>query len=509
MKGQRSLLLKGAAWVSAGNLLVNLLGFLSLIILTRLLMPEDFGLVAIAASFAEIIGVITELSLAAAIIQLRTVEQVHFDTAFTMNVIRGLMVAGLIAASGPFIAQFYGDPRLTGLLQFLALASLITSLSNPKLVVFKRKLDFRQAALMSIANKLTAFLFAAGVAIIYQSYWALVVGVVAAGVVTLVLSYTFIPYRPRFSLGAWRDLLSFSIWVTVGRWIQTVNWRSTTLVLGYFLPVALLGQQRIANRLLGATVQQTTAPIKALLFPAFSRLQEDEQRLRRGYIRSQSAICLITYPIAAGVALLAEELVLLLVGEKWLLSVPLIKIVAVIHMIRTVQNVNALAMATANTKAMAIRDLCLFFIRWPLILGGLYIGRADPYSMLLYAMGGQVLSVACGMVLNITLIKRISTISVSDHVGLVWRPLASACVMAGVVLLADATIPQLAGFFGLAARAALLAALGAATYFAVLFAIWNAMGREQTVEWELTTIGRDLALKSIAKVRAAWRAAHT
>ncbi|MEM6586700.1 MAG: oligosaccharide flippase family protein, partial [Pseudomonadota bacterium] len=95
MKGQRTRLLKGAAWVSAANILINLLGLVSLFLLTRLLLPEDFGLVAIATALAEVIGVVTELTLASALIQRRKIEPVHFDTAWTLNVLRASVVAGL------------------------------------------------------------------------------------------------------------------------------------------------------------------------------------------------------------------------------------------------------------------------------------------------------------------------------------------------------------------------------------------------------------------------------
>ncbi|NQX94544.1 MAG: oligosaccharide flippase family protein [Erythrobacter sp.] len=139
--------------MTAGTTAANLLSFISLIVLTRILMPEDFGLVAIAAAFAEIVAMITKLSLGSALIQRREVEQIHYDTAWTMSVVRGVLVAVLIAASGPFIAEFYGDPRLSDLLQFLALSPLIWGLMNPKLAVFQRKLDFRQEFILTVTGK--------------------------------------------------------------------------------------------------------------------------------------------------------------------------------------------------------------------------------------------------------------------------------------------------------------------------------------------------------------------
>lgn len=501
MKGQRGRLLKGAAWVSVGTLVVNALGFISLIALTRILMPDDFGLVAIAASLAQIIGLVLQLSLSQALIQRKDVEPEHFHTSWTLGVARGAFIAALLALSAPFVAQFYGDERLADLLRFLALAPLIGGFSNPKLVVFQRDLDFKQASILSIAEKLAVFVCSVGIAIIYQSYWALVAGTVAGTFVTAVLSYTFIPYRPRIAISKWKDLLSFSIWLTLGTWVQAINWRSTPLLLGYFLPVPLLGQFRVGNQVIEKTVDEAMRPIKALLFPAFSRLQDKNLRLRQSYLRSQGTICLITYPVAAGIAVLAEDLVRLAMGEKWLLAVPVIQILAVSRLFRAVHNVRAIAMASANTKELFYRNLAVFCIRWPMTFAGMALFWGDTYWMLIGAMWGQFGSAVISMGLNVRLIQKISTVTLLDHASVVWRPLVAIVAMVVLVLLADSALPAAIAPLELALRLVALASLGAITFFATLFAIWVLQGRGDTIEKELALIIRGLAGKAIAKVR--------
>lgn len=501
MKGQRSLLLKGAAWVSAGGLVVNALGFVSLIVLTRILLPEDFGLVAIAASFAEILGMIARLSLGQALIQRQEVQPAHYHTAWTMNVIRGVIIAAILFTVAPHIAQLYGDPRLTDLLQFLALTPLITGFINPKLVMFQRELDFSQNILMSIISKATVFIFSISVAVIYQSYWALVVGTIAAAIVSLFFSYIFIPYRPSVTLEKWRDLLSFSIWLTLSTWIQAVNGRATPLILGFFLPTPLLGQHRIGNQVLSKTADEAVRPIKALLFPAFSRVQDQAQRMRNGYIRSQTTICLITFPIMAGVAVLAEDLVVLMIGAKWLPAVPIIQIMAISRCLNTVHNVRAVAMATASTKQLFYRNLVVFCTRWPLTLLGMYLFRGDPYAMLIGAMLGQAASNVFSLALNVQLVSYISAISARDHLALMWRPFVSVATMSAIVLLADSAIAPATEPLFLGLRALALAILGALIYFGVLYAIWVIRGRGDTTEKELVTIVRGLADKALLKIR--------
>jgi len=501
MKGQRSLLLKGAAWVSVGGLVVNALGFVSLIVLTRILLPEDFGLVAIAASFAEILGMVARLSLGQAIIQREEVQPAHYHTAWTMNVIRGAIIAALLMLVAPYIAQLYGDPRLTDLLYFLALTPLITGFINPKLVMFQRKLDFSQDIVMSIAGKITVFVVSVAVAVIYQSYWALVVGSVASAIVSMILSYIILPYRPSMTVEKWRDLLSFSIWLTLTTWIHAVNGRATPLILGFFLPTPLIGQHRIANQVLTKTAEEAVKPIKALLFPAFSRVQDQAERMRNGYMRSQTTICLIVFPILAGTAVLAEDFIVLLIGAKWLPAVPIIQIMAVSRCLNTIHNVRAIAMATASTKKLFFRNLILFCVRWPLTLLGMYLFRGDTYEMLIGAVLGQATSNVISLALNVRLVAQISAISARDHAALMWRPLASVLAMSAIVFLADNAIAPMTEPVALGLRLLALATLGAIVYFATLYALWVLQGRGESTEKELVTIIRGLAEKAIIKVR--------
>ncbi len=502
MKGQRSKLLKGAAWVSAGSVFVNALSLLSLIALTRLLVPEDFGLVAIATAFSEILALVTELALATALIQRRDVEPAHFHTAWTMNVLRGGAVAALIALASLPIANFYEDPRLALVIQILALSTLIGSFANPCLVMFQRDLDFSKAFIMQVTNKVTAFVATVGVAFVYQTYWALVIGTLASAVTTVIMSYILIPYMPRASLSKWRDLLGFSVWLTLGKWVQAVNWRAQPLLFGYFLPTPVVGQYNVGRRLISKSINQAVTPIKRLLFPAFSRLQDRKKRLRKGYMRSQGTICLITFPIAIGAAALAEDLVILIIGEKWLPAVPVIQLMAVIRMMGATENVNALAMATAKTKELFFRDLRNFMIRWPCLLAGFFLVGDEPFTMLIGAMMGQTVSVVINTIWNMQLISKISVIKLRDHVAFIWRPFIAALVMGSMIWLTKSASAPIGDFLILACRTVLLAVLGALTYFATLFLIWFLTGRGDTLEKELVGIIRELFAKAMAKVRA-------
>ena len=160
-------------------------------------------------------------------------------------------------------------------------------------------------------------------------------------------------------------------------------------------------------------------------------------------------------------------------------------------------------MATDNTKRLFFREVFLLMVRWPPILVGIYLGRSDPYSMLIGAMLGQIVSASLNTWWNMRLIAGISPIQYLDHASFAWRPILSGAAMIGSVLLASSVLPGASAPLELAARVAALSLLGAATYIGSLFAIWVFTGRGETIERELATIIRDLAKKLISKARAA------
>ena len=490
--------MKGVAWIGSASVVVNLLGLASTAILARLLMPGDFGLVAISLAVIAIIGIITEFSLATALVQHENPFDEHFNTAWTLNVLRGVMVALIIALLSWPLADLYGDARLAGILLAMAVTVMVGGFTNPKLVVFERGLQFHQTFIMSLTGKIVGFAVTVGVAYVYRSYWALVIGPLVTEFALAAMSYLLFPYLPRPTLSKYRELLSYSIWLTVGKWVQALNWRSDPLVLGYFFSSALLGQYSMGNRFTGMTIDGVMGPIKRVLFPAFARIRNDAERLRDGYLRSQGVLCMVCFPLSVGIAVVAPELVAVVLGDKWRLAIPIIQVVALIAAMQSSENLNAIAMATGDTKKMFGRDVRAFIVRWPLVLLGVYAGWGDAYGMLVGAVIGRAAAAGVNVGLNMQLISKITSISVADHFAAVWRPAVAAGLMAAVTLAIQPSLPSGTDPVSAALRLAILAGAGAVTYFATLTAIWFARGRPSGIETETMS----LALGLIRKFRA-------
>lgn len=437
MQGVRNRLVKGAALLGGARVIVNLTAFASTLVLARLLSPPDFGLVALVIAVSAIVTAITDMSLNQALIQLESPDESSYHTAFTLNLLRSVGLALLMLALGYPMALVYQDDRLVALMAVVAVITMTAALDNPKLVVFQRKLQFKQTFAITVTERMVASLVAVGLALIYRSYWALVLGTLAAALIRVALSYVFIPYRPRLSLTHWRQFLVFSIWLSLGKMVQAANLKAIPLIVGGFLPAGAVGQYSVGERLAAMPVRESIGTLQSVLFPAYARMRDDIDRLQRAYLRAQGTVSLFAFPAGFGLAAIAEPLVPIVLGEKWLPSVPIVQAVAVASTVLAIQNALPLAMALGQQRALFMRNVRVFAIQLPLLVVGLTLGPASPLG----GLGGLAVGLGSAAIvntsINLWLVRSISGIGIRAQIGAVVRPMLAATAMAASLMVAQ------------------------------------------------------------------------
>lgn len=497
---RRSRLVAGAAWMGGARIVNAVISFVSIILLARLLAPDDFGLLAIATAVSLLITMVSELSVSQALIHIEDLEDGHFDTAFTIGLIRAAIMGGLLVLLAAPVAHFYNDERLVEVLYIFAGISVVGSLLSPRFILFQRDLDFRGMVALDMADKFVGLVVTVAIAWATGSYFALPLGILASQLARAVLSFFFAPYRPRLTLSHWRELVHFSIWMTLGTWVDTINWRTDPMVLGLFVPTAALGQFSMAERTSGIVSREILHPVSHMLFPAFSRIRSESERLRQAYLAAQGVLTTTILPMTVGLALLAEPVVRLLLSDKWLPAVPYIQILALCIAFRLVQSLKPIAMATGDTKALFNRDLRSMLIRLPLMVLGVVWGLRTGNDVIMGALFGRALAAGVNSLLNILLIARLSSISFADHVRIAIRPAIAAATMSAVVLVVSANLASSIYLFQVAVEFAVLVGLGAVTYVAVVAMLWWLQGRPEGAETHMLEIARSsLAKLGIAK----------
>lgn len=494
----KNLLARGAVWIAATRTVINLIGFCSTLLLARLLLPEDFGLVAIANTVILILTSVTEISLTSALVQHKDPSDDHYDTAFTLGAIRALILAAVAALLAWPIASAYGDERLVALILAFAAASALGGFNNPKLAQFTRALIFHQEFILGLSAKLLGFIGAAIIAIVWHSYWALLVGSLVSQLSNLIVSYALVRYKPRLSLGKAREILSFSVWLTLSQVVTTLNYRFDTLFLGMFVGKTPLGHYSFGDNLANMVTREATSPVANTLFPAFARLTDNIDRMRSAYFKSQGVLFAIAFPIGAGFAMVAEPLILLTVGEKWRGAIFVVQIIAATTGWSAISaTYMPLAMAMGQTRAVFNRDLISFATRIPILVLGLWAGGLVGF---VYA---RVIAATIGVVLNMLLIRSLISVNVRRQFSANIRPIIAAGAMVLILLVVrqqmavfqTTTTMQLLGL-------ALQVALGGAVYVLATWAAWTVWGRPDGVESEIAAVIARITKRASATTQA-------
>ena len=328
---------KGAAWMVLLKFIERGMGLLSTIVLARLLVPADFGLVAMAMSIIAVLELLGAFGFDWTLVQRSEATTDQFNTVWTFNVIFSLFCSAVLVLTAGFAAAFYFESRLQAIMYALALGTFVQGFENIGVVNFRRELQFNREFKFLLAKKLASVAITIPLAFAMTSYWALIIGVVFGKVVSVALSYRVHPYRPRLSLAAFGDLFHFSKWLFLNNIISFLNNRSADFVIGKMTGAQSLGLYSIAFEISNLPTTELVAPINRAAFPGYSRQADDLPKLRDSFMSVIAMIALFALPAAAGIALVADLAVSVLLGNRWQATVPLIQVLAFYGVIMALQ----------------------------------------------------------------------------------------------------------------------------------------------------------------------------
>jgi O-antigen/teichoic acid export membrane protein len=355
--GLQKRIARGLTWTLIDTWGSQLLGMVIFIVLTHLLEPDDFGLVALAGVFVALGQLFADQGLGDAVVQRRALTRLQLDTAFWVALVTGtlLTVGGFILA-GP-VAGLVGEPRLEPILQVLSLIFFFVALNSIQVGLLRREMRFRSLAM----RKLAAIGIGGGVGIVmaFQSYgaWALVGQQIAGAAVSVALLWTVSPWRPslRFSRQDFRSLFSFGLNV-VGTDLLTFLTRNTdNLLIGVFMGPVPLGFYAVAYRILDTSQTLLINAARRLVFPSLARLQHDLDRFQRAYLRLSRTSSTLTLPGYVGLALVAPEAIVVVFGAKWAASGMAAAVLFSIGPVLTIQAFSAAAWNSLGHPEVSFR----------------------------------------------------------------------------------------------------------------------------------------------------------
>ncbi|WP_198371314.1 oligosaccharide flippase family protein [Roseomonas rosulenta] len=496
---------RGAGWVIAWRIATRLLGLFSMLVLARLLVPEDFGLVALATSLAFAIDSCLLIGVEDQIIRAQTPSRELYDTAFTMTVIRGVFVGVVVALAAPWTASFFGDDRLETILYALGATFAASGFANIGAVDFRRNLEFHLEFRLMTLPRIVSVVVTVGAAFFIQSHWALIAGFIVYRAGVLAMSYAMHPHRPRFSLTAWRDLIGVSIW-TWGIGVAIVlRDRSDAVLIGRLQGPTGVGIFTAGSELATIPTAEVAIAASRAVMPGLADLRRSsgQQQEREAVLRILGLMLLLSLPAGFGISLLAGPTVVASLGPRWIEAVPVVVIIGLAGAFAPFDTVGSgWLRARAELRALLAIILISVFLR----VGLLFV------LTIWMGLPGAAAAVALSM-----LIEPALTFTMSAHrLGIggreVWeaiqRPLAAVAVMATILVLSGIgwTAPPPDGWTALRILATAIP-IGALVYGATVIVLWRATGKREGAEADAWSVLRRVA-RTILRSRAApWQPA--
>lgn len=329
---------KGAVWTTGAQWVVQFTQFLVSIVLARLLLPSDYGLVGLAIVYMGFITIFSSLGMGPALIQRKNIDDDYISTAFWATATVSLLLFAASIVGAPYIAGFFREPRLIDIIRVAAIALLLTPLNSVLASLLTRHMQFRSLAIVEVTSAVLSQGAALIGAVSGLGVWALVVAQLIAPLARLPLLFRFNRWLPsfRFDPGRFADLVSFSSPIVGFNIINYFSRNSDKIIIGKLLGPAQLGFYDISYQLMLKPLHHVSNTISTPLFPALSSIQDDKSEVGHLYRRVVTYIALITFPMMLGLAAVADDFVHAVLGAKWAPAIPVLQILCLVGAMQSV-----------------------------------------------------------------------------------------------------------------------------------------------------------------------------
>jgi O-antigen/teichoic acid export membrane protein len=341
-----------------------------LLILARLLTPEDFGLVAIAITALGFLLNLTNFGMIPALVQADKPGESSYDVVWTVNFTRSFVVSILTIAAAPIIASIFAEPRAIPIIQILALRPVLEAMTSIKVAALNRDLLFRPLAVLKIVEAIVNAVLSIVLAH-FIGVWGLVVGVLGGAAAVVITSYILAPYKPRVSFDRqlMKPLMNFGRWILYTSVIAMAGTFVLRMVISRQLGAAELGIYFLAAQLAFLPSEVASEVIGTVAFPLFARLQSDLRQAAKAFQAILTGLAALLFPVSALIIVLSPVLVQQVLGPKWSGTEPVIQVLAFVTMIglfsdAAVPLLKGLGLPNRVTQIEFVQTMMLIALVW-------------------------------------------------------------------------------------------------------------------------------------------------
>ena len=315
-------------WRLMERMLSQIVALVVSVVLARLLMPEDYGVVSMVMIFIAFADILITSGLPSALIQKQNTEKIDFSSVFYCNLILSIIIYIVLFFTSPYISKFFKMPILTSVIRVLGIKVIIASISSVQLAYITKNMMFKKFFWVTLIG--TVLSGAAGIFLAYsgKGVWALVFQQLIAVIVSTVLTFVFVKWRPSlaFSLQRLKSLFKYGWKILFEGVFETLTVQVRNLIIGKVYTSDDLGYYTKSQQFPNLIVNNITVAMSSILFPLMSKVQDDKEKVK-GIMRFSTKISsYIVFPIVMGLAIVAEPFVRVVLTDKWLECVPYIQI---------------------------------------------------------------------------------------------------------------------------------------------------------------------------------------
>ncbi len=301
------------------------------IVLARLLLPEEYGLIGLLSIFITISDVFILQGLTTALIQKKNADDLDYSSVYFANILISLFLYVILFLTAPVIADFYKESALTGIMRVLSLNVVIGALPAVHNAILSRNLDFKKSFFRNISNVITQGIVGISLALCGAGAWAMVFSKISGNLVGAVVLCAAVKWSPRmmFDFGRLKQLFSYSSKVLVTNLLNTVFNNINSLIIGRYYSTSDIGYYQRGQQIPQGAMSAFDGSMSEVLYPAFSKCQDDLEALKKAVRKSISFSMYIVLPVLTGLIGIAKPFTLLLLTEKWLPSVPYMQLTCI------------------------------------------------------------------------------------------------------------------------------------------------------------------------------------
>lgn len=401
--------LEGFQWNAIGQFSTYLVRFALGIVIARLLMPQDYGLIGMLAIFMAIAQSFVDSGFGNALIRKIDRTETDCSTAFYFNIAAAVLIYGILFVAAPFIAAFYNEPLLAEVVRVLSLTLVINSFGIVPRALRSIAVDFKSQALASFSAAVVSGL--TGLYLAYSGYgvWALVWQAIISSCVTVAVIWFLSHWMPRlvYSWQSFKSLFSYGSKLVVSGLIHTVYSHSYSLIIGKFYSPAELGYYDRGHQIASLPSLNLSSIFYSVTFPILAKLQNDDDRLIYAYRQYLSKISLIVFFLMTLLAIVAKPLILLLLTDKWVGAAPFVRVFCLAYMFDSICKLNNNILYVKGWSGLFLKlEIIKKAIVIPLFLLAIPLG---PLAICSVAVAHTFVDIAC------------STFCLNKRMGIDWR----------------------------------------------------------------------------------------